>query len=371
MRLMIVSGARPNFVKIAPIIKALEKRRETFETLLVHTGQHYDDRMSAIFFAELGLPEPDINLGIGSGSHAEQTGKTMIAIEAACLEHDPDLVIVVGDVNATLAAALAAKKLGITVAHVEAGLRAHDPTMPEEINRIVTDRISDLHFTTDHMADENLLREGISPGTIHRIGNVMIDSLLASRARTGRSSILKHLDAEPGHYAVATLHRGANVDRAADLERSLKALILVSKEIPVILPLHPRTQERIDAHGARECLALSRVKLIDPLGYFDFLKLMESARFVMTDSGGVQEETTILGIPCLTLRETTERPITCELGTNQVVGVNPDLIVKKARQLLSDPIRSHMAPPLWDGRAAERLVAVLEEAVGVRSLAVA
>jgi UDP-N-acetylglucosamine 2-epimerase (non-hydrolysing) len=371
MRLMLVSGARPNFVKIAPIMRALHKRQETFETTLVHTGQHYDEQMSAVFFAEFGLLAPDVNLGIGSGTHAEQTGKTMIAIESACLEHDPDLVIVVGDVNATLAAALAAKKLGIAVAHVEAGLRAHDQTMPEEINRLVTDRISDLHFTTDHLADENLQREGISPISIHRVGNVMIDSLLANRTRAVRSDVLTRLGVEPKTYALVTLHRGSNVDRAVDLERSLRTLALVSSEIPVVLPLPPRTRKRFEAYGASERLAASRVKLIDPLGYLDFLKLMDSARFVMTDSGGAQEETTILGIPSLTLRTTTERPITCQLGTNQLVGVDPEHVAQKARKLLSGPTRPHAAPPLWDGRAAERLVSVLEDYVDLRSLAAA
>jgi len=371
MRLMLIAGARPNFVKAAAIMKALRRRNDIFDTMLVHTGQHYDDRMSAIFFAELGLPAPDIALGIGSGTHAEQTGKTLMAVETVCVDHEPDLVIVVGDVNATLAGALAAKKLGIAVAHVEAGLRAHDHAMPEEINRIATDRICDLHFTTDHLADDNLQREGISPKGIHRVGNVMIDTLLANQARAAQSNVLDRLDIQPGGYALATLHRSANVDQVRDLSRALKALALVSKEIPIILPLHPRTKKRLDAYGMRALLERSHVTEVDPLGYLDFVKLMDASRFVMTDSGGVQEETTVLGVDCLTLRSTTERPITCELGTNQLVGVDPQHVLRHAQQLLSETDRSYTVPSLWDGHAAERLAAVLEHSCDITSSAAA
>jgi UDP-N-acetylglucosamine 2-epimerase (non-hydrolysing) len=370
-RLTVIVGARPNFMKVAPIMKALERRGDLFETKLVHTGQHYDDRMSAIFFSELGLPAPDVSLGIGSGSHAEQTGRTLMALEATFIEHRPDLVIVVGDVNATLAAALAAKKLGIAVAHVEAGLRSHDLRMPEEINRVMTDRISDIHFTTDHVADSNLEREGMAGTTIHRIGNVMIDTLLAHRPRAARSTILSRLDLAPRGYAVATLHRDSNVDRTANLERLLSAFIRVSQVMPVIMPLHPRTRREIKAHGLEGLLPSTRVRLIEPLGYLDFVKLMDASRFVMTDSGGIQEETTILGVPCLTLRETTERPITCEAGTNELVGLEPEAILKAALQLVSMTDRQNAAPPLWDGHAAERLVTVLEDRYDVRSLSAA
>ena len=368
---MLIAGARPNFVKIAPIMDALMKRPAAFEPILVHTGQHYDTKMSAVFFAELGVPQPDLNLGIGSGSHAEQTGRTMMAIEQACLEREPDLVIVVGDVNATLAAALAAKKLGIKVAHVEAGLRAHDRTMPEEINRIATDRISDLLFTTDHYADENLLNEGIPVSMIHRVGNVMIDTLLGHRARAARSDILDRLEIKPRQYALATLHRGANVDRPKDLSRLLQALNVVSKEIPIVLPLHPRTRQRLDATGLHDLVGGSRIRLIEPLGYLDFVRLMDQARLVMTDSGGVQEETTVLGVPCLTLRRTTERPITCQIGTNLLVGVEPQYLLKTVNRLLAHPTSGCRVPPLWDGRAAERLVTVLEGPVDMPSLSLA
>ena len=370
-RLMAIVGARPNFMKAAPIIKALERRADLFETRLVHTGQHYDERMSAIFFNELGLPTPDVSLGIGSGSHAEQTGRTLIALEATFIEHRPDLVIVVGDVNATLAAALAAKKLGIAVAHVEAGLRSHDLAMPEEINRVMTDRISDMHFTTDHIADSNLKNEGIAAASVHRIGNVMIDTLLAHRQRAARSTILDRLHVAPGGFALATLHRDRNVDHAANLGRLLTAFVLVSRVIPVIVPLHPRTRREIDTQGLEGLLQSSRVQLIDPLGYLDFVKLMDTARFVMTDSGGVQEETTALGVPCLTLRDTTERPITCEAGTNQLVGLDPEAILNHALPLMAAAAHETEVPPLWDGRAAERLVAVLEHRHAIPSLSAA
>lgn len=370
-RLMVIVAARPNFMKVAPIMKALKRRADLFETMLVHTGQHYDERMSAVFFSELGLPAPDVSLGIGSGSHAEQTGKTLMALEATFIDHRPDMVIVVGDVNATLAAALAAKKLGIAVAHVEAGLRSYDLTMPEEVNRVMTDRISDLHFTTDHIADSNLKREGIDEATVHQVGNVMIDTLLAHRSRAACSTILHRLNVVHGGFALATLHRDSNVDRAANLERLLSAFVLVSRVIPVISPLHPRTRKEIDSQGLEGLLQSSRVRLIDPLGYLDFVKLMDSSRFVMTDSGGVQEETTVLGIPCLTLRETTERPITCEAGTNELVGLDPQAILKGALPLMSASVRDSAVPPLWDGHSAERLVAVLEHYCDVRSLSAA
>lgn len=360
-RLMVVAGARPNFMKVAPIMEALEKRSSLFDVTFVHTGQHYDDRMSAVFFAELGLPAPDVALGIGSGSHAEQTGRTLIALEATFIDHRPDLVIVVGDVNATLAAALAAKKINIAVAHVEAGLRSDDLTMPEEINRVLTDRISDIHFTTDHFADSNLKREGISDKSVHRVGNVMIDTLLACRDRAARSEILDLLGITPQSYALATLHRDRNVDDPDNLALLLSAFVQLSKTLPIIMPLHPRTQKRLDALGLRALLQSSGVKLTEPLGYLDFVKLMDSSCFVMTDSGGVQEETTVLGIPCLTLRETTERPITCEIGTNTLVGLDPEVILKSALPIVSGQVHRKSAPPFWDGHAAERLATIIEQ----------
>lgn len=369
--LMIVAGARPNFMKVAPIMKALGKRQDLFNVTFVHTGQHYDDKMSVTFLNELGLPAPDIALGIGSGSHAEQTGKTLMALEAALFDHRPDLVIVVGDVNASLAATLAAKKLNIAVAHVEAGLRSHDLTMPEEINRVLIDRISDIHFTTDHFADSNLKREGISEKSVHRVGNVMIDTLLAYRDCASKSGILDSLSITARGYALATLHRSGNVDDPDNLARLLSAFVHLSKTLPVIMPLHPRTEKRLDAFGLRDLLQSSRVTLTRPLGYLDFVKLMDASCFVMTDSGGVQEETTVLGIPCLTLRKTTERPITCEIGTNELVGLDPDAVLKSALPLAYDPTRREAAPPLWDGRASERLTSVLEQRFDIRALSAA
>jgi len=368
---MIVAGARPNFMKVAPIMKALEKRSNLFDVTFVHTGQHYDDRMSAIFFTELGLPTPDIALGIGSGSHAEQTGKTLIALEPTLIDTRPDLVIVVGDVNATLAATLAAKKLNIAVAHVEAGLRSHDLTMPEELNRVLTDRISDIHFTTDHFADSNLKREGISEKTVHRVGNVMIDTLLAYRDRADRSDILDRVGITSRKYALATLHRENNVDDAENLARLLLTFVQLSRTVPIIMPLHPRTQKQLDALGLKEILDSSQVVLIEPLGYLDFVKLMDSSCFVMTDSGGVQEETTVLNVPCLTLRKTTERPITCEIGTNTLVGLDPALILKSALPLVSGTFDRKAVPQLWDGHAAERLASVLQRRFDVHSLSAA
>lgn len=370
-RLMVVGGARPNFVKIAPIMKALKRRSDLFDVVFVHTGQHYDDLMSAVFFKELGLPAPDVALGIGSGSHAEQTGKTLIAVEVTLIDYRPDLVIVVGDVNATLAAALAAKKLGIAVAHVEAGLRSQDLTMPEEINRVLTDRISDVHFTTDHVADANLMREGIPERSVHRVGNVMIDTLLAHRDRAAESDILGRLGVTPQGYALATLHRESNVDDPNNLACLLSAFVQLSRTIPIIMPLHPRTQKRLDALGLKGLLQSSCVKLVHPLGYLDFVKLMDMSSFVITDSGGVQEETTVLGVACLTVRRATERPITCEVGTNRLVGLDPEMILKSALPLVANPTRRSAVPQLWDGHAAERLVTVLEHRFNVRPLSAA
>ncbi|MEM9153686.1 MAG: UDP-N-acetylglucosamine 2-epimerase (non-hydrolyzing) [Cyanobacteria bacterium P01_F01_bin.33] len=370
-QLMVVAGARPNFMKVAPIMKALENRSDVFDVTFVHTGQHYDDRMSAVFLDQLGLPTPDVALGIGSGSHAEQTGKTLIALEATLIDHRPDLVIVVGDVNATLAATLAAKKLNIAVAHVEAGLRSHDLTMPEEINRVLTDRVSDIHFTTDYFADANLKREGISESSIHRVGNVMIDTLLAYRDRAARSDILDRLEVTTRSYALATLHRESNVDNPENLARLFSAFVQLSKTLPIVMPLHPRTRKRLHAIGLRGGLESSRVTLTEPLSYLDFVKLMDDSCFVLTDSGGVQEETTVLGVACLTLRKTTERPITCEIGTNTLVELDPKMILKSALPLASERVRQETALPLWDGHASERLALVLERRFDLQSLSAA
>jgi UDP-N-acetylglucosamine 2-epimerase (non-hydrolysing) len=354
---MHVVGARPNFMKAAPIISEMRKRPGVFEQILVHTGQHYDDNMSRAFFEDLELPRPDVQLGVGSGSHSEQTARILIALEREILRWTPDLVVVVGDVNSTLAAALVCAKLGVLVAHVEAGLRSFDRSMPEEINRILTDQVSDFLFTTEASAERNLRREGIEPDKIHFVGNVMIDSLVTALPKAERSTVLSKLGLAARQYAVLTLHRPSNVDDTATLDAILLALEGFSQNLPTVFPVHPRTKKRLGdrTHRANE------LRLIDPLGYLDFLKLVSNARMVLTDSGGLQEETTYLGIPCLTLRSSTERPITVEVGTNRLVASQTAAIESAAREVLGDAARvsTHTKPPLWDGRAAQRIVDVL------------
>lgn len=355
IRVINVVGARPNFMKIAPIIKAMRRRADVFDDLLVHTGQHYDERMSRAFFEDLGIPRPDIDLGVGSGTHAEQTGRVMIAFEQVCIEHRPDLVIVVGDVNSTLACAVTAKKLGVAVAHVEAGLRSRDMTMPEEINRLCTDAVSDYLFTTDEGADENLRREGVGEERIVFVGNVMIDTLLRHRELAARRPGVCSLP--DGTYAVLTLHRPSNVDDAVTLEGILDAVSQIGRQVPVVFPVHPRTRERIESFGLGAYFEDgSRVRLLEPLGYLEFLRLLLGARLVLTDSGGLQEETTVLGIPCLTLRFNTERPITCSAGTNVLVGNRTADILAAAERILQGESRPSRIPDKWDGRAAERIV---------------
>lgn len=354
LKILNIVGARPNFMKMAPIIAAIARRSGEVSQTLVHTGQHYDEAMSASFFRDLQMPPPDINLEVGSGTHAEQTALVMLAIEPVLKDENPDWVVVVGDVNSTLAATLTAAKLGVKVAHVEAGLRSFDRTMPEEINRVLIDRISDLLLTPSEDADRNLLAEGISPARIVRAGNVMIDSLLAQLEQARQSAILAQLNLSPGSFAVLTLHRPSNVDDAATLKRIFAALAAVAAELPVIFPAHPRTQARLKEFGIE---LPPRVNLVQPLGYRDFLQLWSNARLVLTDSGGLQEETTALGVHCLTLRENTERPITVEQGTNKVVGREPERIVAAAFEILrGDQTRQPRIPELWDGRAAERIV---------------
>src|SRR5438067_4865781 len=353
MKILHVVGARPNFMKVAPILAQLRKRPGVSQ-VLVHTGQHYDAKMSDVFFQDLGMPDPDVHLGVGSGSHAQQTARVMVEVEPVLIREKPDWVLVAGDVNSTIAVALVAAKLGLKVAHVEAGLRSRDWTMPEEINRVLTDRLSDLLFTPSRDGDENLIAEGIDPGRIHFVGNVMIDSLHAALPRARESRVHQRLELAPGNYALATLHRPANVDDPAALRRLLSALTEVAAQVPVVFPIHPRTRARLpndlDAPGLR---------LVEPLGYLDFLALIADARLVMTDSGGIQEETTALGIPCLTLRENTERPVTVEVGTNQLVGTDPARAVAAAREVLAGGGRRGQIPELWDGRAAERVAGVL------------
>ena len=358
MKAAIVVGARPNFMKAAPLIREFEARGK-IEPLLVHTGQHYDENMSKIFFDDLELPEPDIYLGVGSGSHAEQTGKIMTAFEEVIGSESPDLIIVVGDVNSTLACSLVGAKLLVPVAHVEAGLRSFDLAMPEEINRMVTDILSRYCFTTSPEAESNLEREGVTGDRIFFVGNIMIDSLLFYLKKAEVSTIHGQLELEPKGYVLVTLHRPSNVDDPGIFRGIFEALGELSGIMPVVFPVHPRTRKMIDSHlgGAA---GFPNIKLIDPIGYLDFIKMMEQARLVVTDSGGIQEETTVLGVPCLTARNNTERPITIELGTNKLVGTDGGRILGEAKAVLEGGMREHSIPPLWDGKTAGRIADVLE-----------
>jgi UDP-N-acetylglucosamine 2-epimerase (non-hydrolysing) len=358
LRLAVVAGARPNFMKVAPIIRAARASQD-LDTRLVHTGQHYDDQMSAQFFRDLDIPQPDVHLDVGSASHAVQTGRIMIAFDKALDETSTDIVVVVGDVNSTLACAVVAIKRGIQVAHVEAGLRSHDRTMPEEINRLLTDRISDYLFTTEPQAGENLRLEGTPEEKIFFVGNVMIDTLLAHRelARK-RSTVLNRLGVEPRQYAACTLHRPSNVDTIEDARRTVQAVSALAKRLRVVLPLHPRTAARLEAFGLLDSVHQQAV-VTEPLGYIDFLTLLDQARLVLTDSGGIQEETTVLGVPCLTFRQNTERPITVTQGTNRVVGLDPMRVGLAADEIISQGEPVARIPDLWDGHAAERIVTIL------------
>jgi UDP-N-acetylglucosamine 2-epimerase (non-hydrolysing) len=359
IKIINIVGARPNFMKIAPLMAAY-RLAHGIQPLLVHTGQHYDAKMSDLFFIELGIPQPDINLGVGSGSHAKQTAQIMTAFEPVLLEHKPDAVLVVGDVNSTIACGLVAVKLGIKLIHVEAGLRSFDRTMPEEINRVLTDAVSDLLFCTEQSGVDNLRREGVSDGKVFLVGNLMIDTLLRNREQAERSRILDDLHLTRGPYAVLTLHRPSNVDDAGTLGRLLETIEIIQKQLPVIFPVHPRTRKILvesDLVGRVE--GMPGLRLIDPLGYLDFLKLMASAKLVLTDSGGIQEETTILRVPCLTLRENTERPTTAEIGSSYIVGSDPQKILEVFSQVMCGRARSPQIPPLWDGKAAQRIVEIL------------
>jgi UDP-N-acetylglucosamine 2-epimerase (non-hydrolysing) len=365
MKIVLVAGARPNFMKVAPLLRAINKHNasaegKTIESFLVHTGQHYDYEMSQIFFEELKLPQPDVHLGVGSGTHAEQTGKTMIEVEKVLLNEKPDLVIVVGDVNSTLAGALAAVKLHIPVAHVEAGLRSYDQTMPEEINRLLTDHISDYLFTTSKYDDGNLRKEGIPKNKIYRVGNIMADSLLDSRELARKSDILSRLGLKEQSYAVLTLHRPSNVDEKASLSRIMDTIMQISHKILIVFPAHPRTQKRLKEFGILNNLSVTsrRLLITEPLGYLSFLNLEMNARMVITDSGGMQVETTILGIPCLTMLDHPVWPITHEKGTNILVGSDCQKLKEEAFKILSGKGKKGSIPELWDGKAAERIVSV-------------
>lgn len=382
MKILSVVGARPNFMKIAPLIRAIDEQNRTsprapIEHILVHTGQHYDRKMSGVFFDDLGLPNPDVFLGVGSGTHAVQTAETMKRFEEVLLKHEPDYVILVGDVNSTVACALTAAKISYngasaasgrrpSIAHVEAGLRSFDRDMPEEINRIVTDRLSDLLFVTEQSGLENLLREGTSEDGIFFVGNTMIDTLIACRERAGKSRILELLRLGPGEFALATVHRPANVDRPENFREILGALEEISRKFTVVIPMHPRTLGNLRASREQSPVVFAggrgatknRVNAIDPLSYLDFVCLMANARIVLTDSGGVQEETTCLGVPCVTIRENTERPITLKEGTNALAGTSREGILRVFGEQMERKA-GFSVPRFWDGKAAVRIVKVL------------
>ena len=363
MKVLNVVGARPNFMKMAPIVAAMNRHPAHFDHLLVHTGQHYDERMSRSFFVDLGLPRPDIDLEVGSASHAEQTARIMVEFERVCLLHRPDLVVVVGDVNSTMACTITAKKLGIRVAHVEAGLRSRDMSMPEEINRLCTDVLSDYLFTTDQLANENLRAEGVSAERIFLVGNVMIDTLLNHRPLASRLTLAADWGLEGRRYATVTLHRPSNVDDAEIFGGILEALSLIARDLPIVFPVHPRTRKMISTFAFERYFSTAPkpegLWLTDPLGYLELLHLNMNAALVFTDSGGLQEETTVLGVPCLTLRHNTERPITCEVGTNRVIGNKANDIVRHAREVLNGGVGRGRIPEYWDGRTAERIVSIL------------
>jgi UDP-N-acetylglucosamine 2-epimerase (non-hydrolysing) len=363
LKLLVVAGARPNFMKVAPVLAAINRhnasrgpRQCELEYRLVHTGQHYDEKMSQIFFTELGIPAPDVNLEVGSGTHAVQTANVMREFEPVCKEAKPDWVVVVGDVNSTLACALVCAKMGVRVAHVEAGLRSFDRSMPEEINRIVTDAISDLLLTPSEDADENLRREGVPEAKIRRVGNVMIDSLVSHLSKAQERGTLARLGVEALNYVYVTLHRPANVDDERPLRHIASALRAISDQVPVIFPIHPRTRECASRFGI-DFAAGERLKVIEPIGYLDSLCLTEHARCVVTDSGGLQEESTFFRTPCLTLRPNTERPVTVSLGSNRLSA--PDRLTYDLKTILAGERRHGVVPPLWDGRAAERIVSEL------------
>jgi len=361
MKVINVCGARPNFMKIAPLMRAYENH-PAIQPTLVHTGQHYDENMSRLFFNELEIPRPDVNLEVGSGSHAQQTALIMERFETVVLDEKPDAILVVGDVNSTIACALVAVKLGVSVIHVESGLRSFDRRMPEEINRLLTDSISDLLFVSEPSGLANLRREGIPDERIHFVGNVMIDTLERCRARAATSTALDRFRLTPHQYGVITLHRPASVDESAVLEQLVEAFEAIQRDWPLVFPIHPRTRKALEVAGLDARLtAMKKLHVVEPLGYLDFLRLMSDAGVVLTDSGGIQEETTILGVPCLTLRENTERPITLTEGTNQLVGMDSERILsayRAVRQAGRQPVRR---PEGWDGRAAERIAQIIAD----------
>jgi len=359
LKVINVVGARPNFMKIAPIQRVMQNS-ENIQPFLVHTGQHYDEKMSKLFFTDLELPEPDIYLNVGSGSHATQTAKIMIEFEKVLEKEKPDLILVVGDVNSTAACSLVASKMGVKIGHVEAGLRSFDRGMPEEINRIVTDALSDYLFVTEQSGLDNLKNEGIPDSKVFFTGHVMIDSLIYFLEKAKRSDILDKMQLNGTPYVLVTLHRPSNVDVKENLEKLLDAFEIVGKDLKIIFPIHPRTKKMINNFALDQKVKSNKnLYLTDPIGYLDFMNLMHNSKLCLTDSGGIQEETTYLGIPCITMRENTERPVTVDLGTNVIVGSNTNLIVTEVEKILQGKQKIGKIPELWDGKAAERIVEIL------------
>jgi UDP-N-acetylglucosamine 2-epimerase (non-hydrolysing) len=360
MLVTVVAGARPNFMKIAPIIRAIEIEKRIGNRIdyrLVHTGQHYDKKMSGDFFEQLGIPDPHVNLECGGGSQAEQTAAIMVKFEKELLEHKPNIVLVVGDVTSTMACTIAAKKLNIDVAHVEAGIRSGDMTMPEEVNRIVTDSITDHFFTTSEIANVNLRKIGVSNNKVHFVGNTMIDSLLNNMNRLIRPSIFDHYELEEKKYFLVTLHRPSNVDCPQQLKALLETILSESKNTKIIFPVHPRTRKTLESLDFKH----DNLIQLDPLSYLEFIYLVKHARGVITDSGGITEETTVLGVPCMTLRNSTERPETVSMGTNVLIGTDPENLIGHLRKLMNGVWKKGSIPPLWDGKTGERIVAKLQE----------
>ena len=361
-KIISVVGARPNFMKVAPLHSEFKKHTDVVHHLICHTGQHYDEKMSKVFFEDLGLPKPDFYLGVGSGSHTEQTARTMIEFEKVITKERPDCIIVVGDVNSTIACSLVAVKMGIPVAHVEAGLRSFDRTMPEEINRILTDSIARYLFVTEQSGVDNLQQEGVAHDRVFLVGNVMIDSVARFLPKTEQSTIRQHLHLVDRQYLLATIHRPSNVDTQEGLEKIIRMFESIPGEMPVILPVHPRTRKNAESFGLLSRLT-KRVTVTEPIGYIDFLTLIKHAHLVVTDSGGIQEETTYLGIPCITVRDNTERPSTVEIGTNILAGTDLTNVSEAIHAVLEGKRKKGSIPPLWDGKAAERIVKILIEMI--------
>jgi UDP-N-acetylglucosamine 2-epimerase (non-hydrolysing) len=358
MKVTIIAGARPNFMKIAPLIHAIQKAQQEGKAIdyrLVHTGQHYDKNMSDTFFEELNIPKPDVNLGVGSGTQAEQTAGIMVAFEKDLMENPTDLVIVVGDVTSTMACSIVAKKQCKKVAHIEAGIRSWDLTMPEEINRMVTDALADMYFTTSEVANNNLRNLGAREGQIHFVGNVMIDTLLANMGRLRKPEVYDRLNLNEKGYLMLTMHRPANVDESGKLRRTMTEILNNVQGLPVIFPIHPRTAKIFKDLG----IAADNLHIVDPMGYLEFNYMVKHCKAVITDSGGITEETTVMGVPCITLRDNTERPETCTIGTNELIGTNPDAIKPALDMLFSGNWKKGGIPELWDGKAAERIVGIL------------